>query len=368
MALKTEKDVTEFVRDAYQANCKLRIVGGGTRQALGNPCKSNAVLSTAGLKGISLYEPSALTIVARAGTPLAEIEETLMSEGQRLPFEPMDHRGLLGSSGTSTIGGVVACNISGPARIQAGACRDSLIGMRMVDGTGRVIKNGGRVMKNVTGYDLVKLLAGSYGTLGLLTEVAFKVLPAPEASATVTMTGLSDTQAVQVMSQGLTAPYDVNGAAHMDGITMVRVEGFKASVSYRAEQLQKLFSAFGKTSVLTDSTIWQSVRDVAPFHGIDTDVWRISVMPSDGSKIADTLRQIESNIQVIYDWGGGLLWVSAPANMNVRAALSGFSGTAECIRGTGQKIAPQNAVIATIERNLRAKFDPKGILNAGIMS
>jgi glycolate oxidase FAD binding subunit len=367
MSLKTEKDIAEFVRDAYGASRKLRIVGGGTRQALGNACQSDAVLSTAGLNGISLYEPSALTIVAAAGTPLADIEKTLAAEGQRLPFEPMDHRGLLGSSGTPTIGSVVACNISGPARIQAGACRDSLIGVRLVDGVGRVIKNGGRVMKNVTGYDLVKLMAGSFGTLGVLTEVAFKVLPAPVASATVSVAGLSDEQAVEAMSLGLTAPYDVNGAAHMGAVTMLRVEGFKASVAYRAEQLKTLLAPLGKVSIINDDTAWKSVRDVEPFCGLDTDVWRISVAPSDGPKVAAALRKMDDGVQVIYDWGGGLLWISSPANTDVRAVLSGISGYVECIRGKGQKRVPQNAAIARIEQGLRAKFDPKNILNAGIM-
>lgn len=367
MTLKTEKDVAEYVCDAYQADRKLRIIGGGTRQSLGNSCESDATLSTADMTGISLYEPSALTIVAAAGTPLDEIEKTLAAEGQRLPFEPMDHCGLLGSSGKPTIGSVVACNISGPARIQAGACRDSLIGVRMVDGIGRVIKNGGRVMKNVTGYDLVKLMAGSFGTLGVLTEVAFKVLPAPEASTTVTITGLTDAQAVQAMSQGLTAPYDVNGAAHMNGTTMIRVEGFKASVAYRAQQLQTLFAPLGEVSIFNDDTLWQSVRDVKPFQGLDTDVWRISVAPSDSPKVAAALREMDGSVQVVYDWGGGLLWVSTPTDMDVRTVLSGTSGTTECIRGSGLKRVPQNAAIARIEQGLRAKFDPKSILNTGIM-
>ena len=367
MSLKIENDIAEFVRDAYEADRKLRIVGGGTRQDLGNPCESNTVLSTAGLTGISLYEPSALTIVAAVGTPLADIEKTLATEGQRLPFEPMDHRGLLGSSGTPTIGSVVACNISGPARIQAGACRDSLIGVRLVDGTGSVIKNGGRVMKNVTGYDLVKLMAGSFGTLGVLTEVAFKVLPAPEASATVSVAGLSDEQAVSAMSLGLTAPYDVNGAAHMGATTMLRVEGFKASVAYRAEQLKKLLAPLGAVSIINDDLAWKPLRDVKPFHGLDTDVWRISVSPSDGPKVAAALHEMENSVQVIYDWGGGLLWVSTPTGIDVRAALSGISGYAECIRGKGQKRVPQNAAIARIEQGLRAKFDPQNILNSGIM-
>jgi len=369
MNLKTETDVASYVGDAYAAGRKLRIVGGGTRQSLGNPCESDAVLSTTGLNGISLYEPGALTIVAGSGTPLADIETALAAEGQRLPFEPMDHRGLLGSSGTPTIGGVVACNISGPARIQAGACRDSLIGVRFVDGAGTVIKNGGRVMKNVTGYDLVKLMAGSMGTLGVLTEVAFKVLPAPETSATVIVKGLSDEQAITAISSALTAPYDVNGAAHIskDATTLIRVEGFEKSVAYRAAQLQTLLSQLGDTAIVNDDSLWQAVRDVEPFHAIDTAVWRISVAPSHGPNVAAALRQVNNDIQVVYDWGGGLLWVSAPNDMDVRAALPNLSGYAECLRGTATKRVPQNTAIAKIERGLRTKFDPKGILNTGIM-
>jgi glycolate dehydrogenase FAD-binding subunit len=369
MIPNNEKEAAEFVRDAYANDQKIRIVGGGTRQGLGNGCISDATFSTTGLTGISLYEPSALTIVAGAGTPLADIEETLAAEGQRLPFEPMDHRGLLGSTGTPTIGGVVACNVSGPARIQAGACRDSLIGVRMVDGAGTVIKNGGRVMKNVTGYDLVKLAAGSYGTLGVLTEVGFKVLPAPEASATVVVTGLTDEQAVQAMSQALTAPYDVNGAAHISqsATTLIRVEGFEKSVSYRAAQLQSLLGSMGDISISLNDKRWKSVRDVVPFHGSGMAVWRLSVTPSNGPELAAKLREMNAATDVIYDWGGGLLWVSAPMDMDVRAALNTIPGYAICVRGQGVKTVSQNQAIGKIEQGLRAKFDPKGILNAGIM-
>jgi glycolate oxidase FAD binding subunit len=369
MILSTEKGVAQFVSDANSKRQKLRIRGGGTRQTLGNPCESNAVLSTAGLNHISLYEPSALTIVAASGTPLADIEKELLAEGQRLPFEPMDHRGLLGSTGTPTIGGVVACNISGPARIQAGACRDSLIGIRMVDGTGAVIKNGGRVMKNVTGYDLVKLMAGSFGTMGVLTEVAFKVLPAPETSATVVVAGLSDEQAITAMSSALTAPYGVSGAAHIskDRTTLIRVEGFEKSVAYRTAQLQSVLAPLGEASIVSNDNLWKSVRDVEPFHALDSAVWRISVRPSDGAKVAKTLEASNDTVQIIYDWGGGLIWASTPDDLDVRAAMNGISGYAECVRGTHTKRVPQNAAIAKIEKGLRAKFDPNGILNAGIM-
>ncbi len=173
--------------------------GGGTR-SVGRPVTGD-VVQTGGLSGISLYEPGALTLVVKAGTPLAEIEAALEAEGQRLPFEPMDHRGLLGTDGTPTIGGVVASNASGPRRIQVGACRDFMLGVRFVDGQGTVIKNGGRVMKNVTGYDLVKLLCGSWGTLGVLSEVSLKVLPKPGSAATLTLHGLDVAQAVAAMSR-----------------------------------------------------------------------------------------------------------------------------------------------------------------------
>lgn len=377
MTLKTETDVAEFVSDANSSGRKLRIVGGGTRQQLGNNCVSDATLSTTGLAGISLYEPSALTIVAATGTPLAEIQKTLLSEGQRLPFEPMDHRRLLGSSGTSTIGGVVACNISGPARIQVGACRDSLIGVRLVDGTGTAVKNGGRVMKNVTGYDLVKLMAGSMGTLGVLTEVAFKVLPAPETSAVLLLEGLSDALAVQALSKALSSPYEISGAAHIqkgrDGnpMTMVRIEGFEKSVAYRITQLQNLLSEYGESAIETDpvqtKARWQELRDVESFADQPGDVWRISVKPADGPEVARKLPEADC----IFDWGGGLIWALAPEKTDIRKALNGISGFAERVRGTAQDLVParvaQNPIVARIEQGLRDKFDPKGILNAGIM-
>ncbi|MFN0116246.1 MAG: FAD-binding protein, partial [Paracoccaceae bacterium] len=284
--IRDEADIAEAVRSA---NGPLRIAGGGTR-GIGRPVAGMG-LSTAGLSGITLHQPGALTLVARAGTPLVEVEAALAAEGQHLPFEPPDWRGLLGRAGESTIGGAVAANASGPRRVQAGAARDSLIGVRFVDGTGMVVRNGGRVMKNVTGYDLVKLMAGSRGTLGVLTEVAFKVLPRPEAAASVELAGLGNAEAVAAMAAALGSPFDVSGAAHVaGGATRVRVEGFAASVAYRAERLAALLSPHGPVTVVTDrdrvAADWRAVRDAAPVAEGPGDVWRLVLRASDAAGVA----------------------------------------------------------------------------------
>lgn len=377
MTPSTEVELAEAIVGAQSA---LRIQGGGTRD-IGAPVSGEPV-STTGLSGVSLYEPGALTLVAGAGTPLEEIEATLAAEGQRLAFEPMDHRALLDTTGTSTIGGVVAGNISGPRRIQAGACRDSLLGVRFVDGAGRVLKNGGRVMKNVTGYDLVKLMAGSWGTLGVLTEVSLKVQAVPEAVGCVLINGLLDADAVAAMSAALGSPYDVSGAAHapagVDGhpVTMIRIEGLEASVAYRAAKLTEALAGFGgDVSVERDADKvaagWAWVRDVTVMQGGEGDVWRISVKPSDGPKLVETLRARHSDISVLYDWGGGLVWVQVPKGSDVRSTP--IDGHATLIRGISESRAslpvfqPEPAPLAALSQGLRAKFDPRGILNPGLM-
>ena len=361
---QTEADLADAVRGA---NGPLRIVGGGTRWI--GQIGPAEVLDTSGLSGVTLYEPGALTLVARAGTPLAEVEALLASEGQRLPFEVLDMRGLLGGTGVSTLGGVVAANASGPRRVQVGACRDSLIGVRFVDGTGSIIKNGGRVMKNVTGYDLVKLLAGSYGTLGILTEVSFKLLPVPEAAMSLVLTGLDDARAVAAMSAALASPYEVSGAAHWPGNgTFLRIEGFAASVSYRAVRLSALLADFGPISAEDDAaTRWRNIRDVVPFHGLSGDVWRVSVKASDAPMIA---ARAGANA-VAYDWGGGLMWALMPQACDLRARLGQFSGHATRVRGDlADGIAtfhPQAPALQALAKGLRDTFDPRNILNCGLM-
>lgn len=371
---ETEAELAEMVAGA---KAPLAIAGGGTRP-IGKTVAGQA-LTTAGLSGIALHEPGALTLVAQAGTPVAEIEAALARENQRLAFEPMDHRGLLGTEGTPTIGGVVAGNVSGPRRIQAGACRDSLLGVRFVDGQGRVLKNGGRVMKNVTGYDLVKLMAGSWGTLGVLTEVALKVLPRPEARACVLVNGLSDAKAQEVMSAALGSPYDVTGAAHapkgMDGhpVTMIRVEGFADQVAYRAGKLRDMVAAHDVTVERDPDKVdagWRWVRDVALFHDTPGDVWRISVTPGEAPTLAARL----DAKGLLYDWGGGLIWALLEEGADCRDRLGEFRGHATLVWGAEATRArlptfqPEPPPLARLTDGLRAQFDPRGILNPGLMT
>ena len=354
IAPTTEAELSDFLSETSEP---VRVVGGGTRQNLGNSVKANKVLTTAGLTGITLLEPAALTLVVRSGTPLKEVQKALNEVNQQLPFEPMDHCDLLGSTGETTIGGVVACNISGSRRIQTGACRDSLIGVRFVDGMGTIVKNGGRVMKNVTGYDLVKLMAGSYGTLGVMTELSFKLLPKPEATASIKLHGLSDEDGIAALCKALGSPNDVNG-----------------SVEFRIEALKKLFPNF-EISVETNSEknkeIWNSIGNVSVFSKTTTSIWRLSVKPTSGPKIMDTLLKAGIKADAQYDWGGGLVYLSVPENIDIRNHLSNIQGHITLVRGNGggaDAMPVQNSLIKEIEEGLRKKFDPRKILNSGIMA
>lgn len=367
MTPKSEEELAQMITGA---NGPLRIKGGGTRPI--GRCEGDE-LSTSAMSGISLYEPGALTIVAGAGTPIAEVEKALAAENQRLAFEPMDHRALLGTKGEPTLGGMAAANVSGPRRISVGACRDFMLGVRFVDGQGNIIKNGGRVMKNVTGYDLVKLMTGSYGTLGVLTEVSLKVLPNVETTGTLRLHGLTDRQAVEALSSALGSPFEATAAAHFpkgpsgDPVTMLRIEGFEDSVKYRAGKLQDLLKAYGEAEVtIGDGSEWTAVRDVSDFADQPGNVWRISAKPSDAPELA---AKMEANA-VQYDWGGGLIWALADEGRDLRRTLGDFDGHATLIRGTADvpTFQPESPPLAAITTGLRAKFNPRGILNSGIMT
>lgn len=366
MSPGTEAEVAEAVRDATGP---LSVQGGGTRGL----ASEGQGLSVAGLSGITLYEPGALTLVAKAGTPVAEIESTLDAENQRLAFEPMDHRKLLNTQGTPTIGGVFAANVSGPRRPSVGAARDFLLGVRFVDGHGTLIRNGGRVMKNVTGYDLVKLLAGSHGTLGVLTEVAFKVLPRPETEATLVLNGLDAAAALTSMNAALGSPFEVSGAAYLPdrAETLLRLEGFEASVRYRIERLKDLLSVPESDVLAAEASAarWADLRDVQPFHAATGDVWRVACKASEAAALVAR----SGSEAAYYDWAGGRIWLRTAAGHDLRAALGAFDGHATLVRATPDTRArlgtfhPEAPGVARLTAGLRARFDPKGLFNVGLM-
>jgi glycolate oxidase FAD binding subunit len=384
----TEEDAGAAIAEAAARRTPLALVGSASKAEIGRPAQSAATLSSAGLTGVTLYEPAELVLAARSGTPLSEVLRALAEKGQQLPFEPMDYRRLLGATGRPTIGGVAAANLSGPRRITAGAARDSLIGVRLVNGRGEAIKSGGRVMKNVTGLDLVKLLGGSWGTLGLLTEVTFKVLPRPERAATLELHGLADARGIAALCAAVASPYEVTGAAHLpaslDGAgarTLVRIEGFSVSVQYRLGELQKLLRPFGAADVLEDetaATLWEDIRDVALLvHPRDKAVWRVSTSPARGPDVAAQVARA-LHARWYYDWSGGLLWIAASAAGDagaavIRAAVREHGGHATLIRAPAEVRAavdvfqPLSPALMQLTAGIKAAFDPAGILNPGRM-
>ena len=398
LAPTTLDQTVDAVRWAAAEEAPLALVCGGSKAGLGRPVNAANTLQLAGLTGIRLYEPEELVMAAAPGTPLAEVEATLDAKGQMLAFEPPDLGPLLGGRAQSgSVGGAFAAALSGPRRIRAGAARDHLLGVEAVSGRGEEFKSGGRVMKNVTGYDLPKLLTGSFGTLAALTQLTFKALPRPEASETVLVDGLDDAAAVAALTAALHCPYEVSGAAHLPAavaavssvdavraqqgpVTAVRVEGFGPSVRFRADWLAGELGRFGPTRLLADAAsddLWREIRNVAPFVGDDRIVWRLSVAPHDGPVVAARLAQ---EVQAAYflDWGGGLVWLAmAPSEgagaTAVRDALAGRDGQATLIRAPEPARAsvavfpPQSPALAALTARVKESFDPKRILNPGRM-
>jgi len=378
----------DIVRDAAGRSERLRLVGGGTKAGIGRPAQDEATLATTGLSGITLYEPAEMVISALAGTPLAQVQAQLAERGQMLPFEPMDFSRLLGSTGTPSFGAVAATNNSGPRRINAGAARDSLIGVRFVNGRGEIIKSGGRVMKNVTGLDLVKLMAGAWGTLGLLTEVTFKVLPVQERVATLVFPNLDDARAVAALSAALGSPFELTGAAHLpagcggaEARTAMRVEGFSDSVTYRLGELTKLLRRFGAPAIVegeAGADLWTGIRDAIPLvEPRDAAIWRISTAPDRGPAVTAAIAATRA-ARWFYDWGGGLIWLATPAEGDagaeaVRTAVKASGGHAtlvrapDAVRATVPVFEPLSEPLMRITAGLKAAHDPKGVFNPGRM-
>lgn len=380
----SEEEACEVVRAARADGRTLEIKGGGTRAGLGRPVQTDATLSTRALSGITVYEPAELVMSARAGTPVAEIEAALEACNQMLPFEPIDHRALYGSDGEPTIGAVAACNISGPRRVKSGAARDALIGVRFVNGLGEAIKSGGRVMKNVTGLDLVKLTCGAHGTLGLLTEVTFKLLPKPQRTGTLVIEGLNDARGIEAMSAALASPFEVSGAAHLPGErarTLLRVEHFPNSVDYRLAELMKALSRFGAARAMDEDealALWRHVRDCAPLANADSAhpaIWRASVAPSRAAGFVAEIREAGASRDWFYDWGGGLVWIATGADTLesglVHAAAARAKGHATLMRAPDEARArvevfqPQPRALMDLSARVKTSFDPDRIFNPG---
>lgn len=401
---ETIEQTVQAVRWAVAESQALDVVGSGSKRGLGRPCSAAARLDTSALSGIVAYEPEELVLTARAGTSMAEIEAALGERRQQLLFEPPNLGPLLGADGGAgsniggTLGGVIACNLSGPRRNLSGAARDHLLGFHAVSGRGEVFKSGGRVVKNVTGFDLSKLIAGSYGTLAVMTEVTVRALPASEAVRTVLVVGCDDAAAVRAMTTALQSPYDVSGAAHLpadvairsgvgaiasagEAVTCIRIEGPGPSVAFRADAVAKVLAPCGRIADLGETesrALWREIRDVgALVTDGDRQAWRISVPPSEGARVAAALR-FNGEAQVLFDWGGGLLWLSLPASDDahherVRAAIAGTGGHATLIRaasGVRERVPafqPQPAPIAALTQRIKEAFDPHRVLNPGRM-
>jgi glycolate oxidase FAD binding subunit len=394
-------DEREFARVLAEASAEgtpVEIVGAGSKQRIGRPMQTAASLSARAMRGITLYEPSEMVMGARAGTPLKQIESDLADSGQMLAFEPVDLGPLVGGeAGQATIGGVFATNVSGARRISVGAARDHLLGVRAINGRGEVFKAGGRVMKNVTGYDLCRGLAGSWGTLAVLSEATFKVLPLPEDTATIFLLGLPDEFAVEVMCTAMGSPFEVSGAVHLQqplaarlehvglrmlgqAITALRLENFTKSVAYRKGRLKDLLKAYGAIDELDRDhslSFWGELRRLSMLQGSEAPVWRISTAPAAAPKVVAALSAY-MECRAFYDWSGGLIWAEVlpttdAGAADVRRVIATHGGHATLIRAEQHVRAavevfqPLEAGLDKLSRRLKAAFDPAGILNPGRM-
>ncbi len=393
-------EVEQAVQWALAGSKTLEVVGRGSKRVIGRAAQWDATLDLSGLSGVTLYEPEELVLSAKAGTPLADIEALVAASKQELAFEPMDYAAVLGGPAASgTIGGAIAANLSGPRRIKAGAARDHFLGVNAVSGRGETFKSGGRVVKNVTGYDLCKLLAGSWGTLAAMTDVTIKTLPRAETEETVLILDLEDGAACKAMAAAMGSFADVSAAAHLPAAVAVRIaetqsaggaatafrlEGVAPSVVQRKSVLQGLLSSFGPLGTLAASpsrALWRAIRDVTPFAAAGPvgghDLWRISTAPTRGAEIGRSLVE-QADAEILYDWAGGLIWAALPASTDaraplVRATVTACGGHATLIRAPAsvraavEVFTPEAAALAALTRRVRESFDPQGVLNAGRM-
>ncbi len=403
LKVRDATDVEQAVRAAIANDQPLEIIGHGSKRRIGQVMATNAVLDLSALNAVKSYEPNELIVTVQAGAPLADVMSLIDSKSQQFAFEPMNTGPLLGTSALGTVGGMIGAGLAGPRRIKAGGVRDHLLGAHAVSGFGDSFKTGGKVVKNVTGYDLSKLLTASWGTLAVMTEVTLKVMPRSESERTLVLRGLDDGPANRAMTAALASPFDVSAAAHVPpsslraeveglerlgspraAVTLIRLEGTASSASHRAAGLTKLLEPFGTVEIVEgalSADAWETVRDVIPFAASGPlgawPVWRIVCPPASGAALGERLVR-ESGGEVIYDWGGGLIWAALPPNRDAQAALvrertDAIGGHATLLRASDEArrdvdvFHPQPAGLAALEERVRASFDPKSVLNRGRM-
>lgn len=393
MRVLTPSDANELavaVADAHAGGQLVELTGLGSKRAVGRPVEATTALDLSRLAGIVTYEPQELVLTARASTPLDEISRAVADAQQMLAFEPPDLSKAFGSHSSGTLGGALAGNLSGPRRLYSGAARDFVLGFQAVSGLGEVFKAGGKVVKNVTGYDLPKLMCGSWGTLAVMTEVTIKVMPAPETEATVALAEASHEAAVQAMSDALRLPVDVSGAAFLPnarsagmsgGQVLLRIAGIAASVADRVRMLKDSLARGDNWSELDDAQsrqAWQAVRDLVPLLDYPQHlIWRLSVPPMASPAVMKRLGRLQA-VAYFCDWAGGLIWLAVPTAAHahaetVRAAVAESGGHAtlyrapEEVRETVPVFEPQPAALAALTRRVKSAFDPGRILNRGRM-
>ncbi len=365
----------ELAKLVAEASSPFEIIGAGTKRVMGRPLRNLNVLDFSKFLNVKSYEPEELILDVGAGAGLADVEKLIAEKNQYLAFEPPDYSKLLGSKHSGTIGGMLACNLSGPRRIKAGAARDHILGLSAISGRGEIFKAGARVVKNVTGYDVPKLMAGSYGTLAAFTSVIFKVLPKPETEVTLVLHGLDDAQAVTHMSLAMQSPYEVSGAAHIPDVgTFLRLEGIAPSVVYRRGRLVQLLNS--KIEILdakNSMSQWRSIRDVLPLaDNLTRMVWHISVTPSLAPTIIEKLKA-QIDLRYYFDWAGGLIWLDTPhdAAHIIRAAIGSGHATlvraSDPIRNCAEVFQPQPEALAALSARVKNSFDPRGVFNLGRM-
>lgn len=393
-----ERECARIIAEAASTGTPLDIRGSGSKANVGRPINTEITVSSRAMRGVTLYEPNEMVMSARTGTLLSQIEEELAGKRQMLAFEPVELATVTGGDpAEATIGSLFATNASGARRIMMGAARDHLLGVRGVNGRGEIFKNGGRVMKNVTGVDLCRGMAGSWGTLAVMSEVTFKVLPVPAETISLVLLGLEDQFAIEALCAAMGTPYEISGAVHLQAglakrlwheglreqgqsITAIRLENFPKSIAYRKDKLRDILKIYGDVHELEHENslaFWGELRQLSLLQESTQPLWRISTAPTKGPKVVQAISSYMP-VNAYYDWAGGLIWLEVPAARDagvadVRRVVATHGGHATLIRAEPDVRAaidvfqPLDPGLDLLTRRLKTAFDPARILNPGRM-